>query len=388
MKKQGKRRIALAAAAMLLMAGSIPVPAQEAGGQAKSLAAEYLKARLEAQCPMASYETENPLLAVSSYTYDNAIAAMALMSEGESDTAFTILNALSEGMDHDAEFQDRFRNAYMSGKATDLPGYWDDEKATWIQDAYQVGSSTKSSCAAAVALLQYDQKTGTDEFLDTAVRAVDWVINNCTDQNSGFTSGYTGWLNAGEFTDLTYKTTADNLWMAAACEMLAAATGWDKYSEAAQSARQFVTEDMYSAGDSRFFEGTKEDGITPVTGLILTEPQALAVLCLDDDSGLDNLDSCRAQDGGYAYDNSNTEASWLEGSGMAALAFSRIGEEETASQILAAMEQMQLPSGAFLQAEAEVTTGEADMVLHDWPCVAACAWYILAANSSNPLMAG
>ena len=368
-----------AAAAVILVCQSMTAAAQDASGQAKEKAVEYLKSRIEAQCPVASFEVDDPLLSVSSYTYDSSIAAMALISAEEYDAASSILDAFVEGVNHDPEFNDRLRNAYMAGKASDLPGYWDEEQEMWIQDAWQVGSSTKSSCAAAVAMLMYDQARSSDAFLDTAITAVDWVIDNCRDGGAGFTSGYTGWLNAGNSTELTYKTTVDNLWMYAACTMLAEATGWDKYTEAADSAYQFVTEEMYSAGDTRFFQGTKTDGTTPVTNLISVEPQALAALCLNDDSGLDNIDSCLAPDGGYAYDNSAAEASWLEGTFMTAQAFRKIGDAETADRILTAMVPLQLPTGAFPQAgSAELSTGEADVVLHDWPSVCSCAWFILA----------
>ena len=143
------RRMGAAAVAVLLACQSMPAAAQDATGQAKEKAVEYLKSRIEAQCPVASYEVDDPLLCVSSYTYDSAIAAMALISAEEYDAASSVLDALVEGVNHDPEFNDRLRNAYMAGKATDLPGYWNEEQEMWIQDAWQVGSGTKSNCAAA-----------------------------------------------------------------------------------------------------------------------------------------------------------------------------------------------------------------------------------------------
>ncbi len=383
-----KRMGAAAAASVLLVCQSMPAAAQDASGQARDKAVEYIKSRIEEQCPVASFEVDDPLLSVSSYTYDSSIAAMAMISAGEYEAAASILDAFVEGVSHDPEFNDRLRNAYMVGKAADLPGYWNDEQGMWIQDAWQVGSSTKSNCAAAAAMLMYDKVQNSDTYLDTAIAAVDWVIDNCKDGGAGFTSGYTGWLKAGNSTDLTYKTTVDNLWMYEVCTMLADSVGWDKYTEAADSAYQFVTEEMYSAGDTRYFQGTETDGTTPVTNLILVEPQALAALCLKDDSGLDNLDSCLAPDRGYAYDNSVAGASWLEGTFMTALAFKQIGDTQTADQILTAMESLQLPTGAFPQAgEAELSTGEADLFLHDWPSVCSCAWFILASEESSPFAA-
>ena len=100
----------------------------------KDMAAEYLKSAVSEKCPMVTYETEDPLISTASYTYDNAIAAIALMSEGDYETAGLILDALTAGMEKDKEYSDRFRNAYMAGKASDLPGYWNDEAEKWFQD--------------------------------------------------------------------------------------------------------------------------------------------------------------------------------------------------------------------------------------------------------------
>ena len=142
---------------------------------------------------------------------------------------------------------------------------------------------------------------------------------------------------------------------------------------------------MYSAGDSRFYQGTQDDGETPVANLILTEVQATAALCLDDDSGMDNMERCLAADGGYSYDNSCSDGSWLEGTAIAALALKQIGKEEEAEAALTMMEGLQTPSGAFPQASIpELKTGEKDRVINDWPSVSPCAWFILAVNGENP----
>lgn len=392
MRAKGMKKAVLASLVagmvLLLSISAAATVNRSAAEQAKDMAVAYLKESIADHCPMATFEADEPLIEKASYTYENALVALALLSEGEYESAALVLDALTSGMKHDQEVKDRFRNAYMVGKATDLPGYWDNEKLQWIQDAYQVGATTKSNCAAALALLSYYQEKGNEDYLNTAIKAIDWVISYCSDDNPGFISGYTGWIKADNYTDLTYKTTADNLWVYVACSRLDSIIGWSKYAEAAENARQFVTETMYSSGDSRYFQGTTEDGFTPSRNLILVEPQALAALCLNDDSGLDNLIACLASDGGYSYDNSCTDGAWLEGTGMAALAFQQMGDEEAAAQLLSAMEQYQLSSGIFPQAGvSELDTGELDLTFNDWPSVAPCAWYILAVNGSNPLAA-
>ena len=383
------RRILAAVLAMVLAAALTGTAAADGGHEeAKAAAVGYLMAAVEEKCPVQTYETEDPLIASAAYTYESALAALALLSEGETEAAAKILDAMVAGMEADQEFGDRFRNAHMAGSAADLPGYWSTEKEQWLQDAYQVGTGTKSSAAAAVALLTYCAAEPNEDYLNAAAAGVNWILNNnCRDGKPGYTSGYSGWPKVdGACTVMTFRTTVDNLWLAAACRMLAEATGWSIYSEAEASALRFVKESMFSSGDTRYFQGTKDDGVTPVTGLILTDVQVLAELCMDDDAGMDNIEKCRAADGGYSYDNSATGGSLLENTAMAALALKLIGETEKAEAALTMMEGAQLPSGAFPQASVpELKTGEKDTVFRDWPSVGPCAWFILAVNGINPL---
>lgn len=354
---------------------------------AEKAALAWLQSAVDSDCPPATYITEDPLIGSASYTYENAMIALALMSEGDFEHAKEILDAFADGMENDGEFNDRFRNAYAVGSPGDLPGYWNDAQRAWLQDAYQVGTGTKGSAAAVVALLTGYKNSPEEKYLNTAVAAIDWIIDSCQDSNPGFTSGYNGWPNAEDpnaVTILTYKSTADNIWMYAACKMLSSVTGWDKYSDAASSAYTFITEKMYASGDSRFFQGTVEDGITPAPDLILVDVQALAALCLDNDSGMNNIKQAAAADDGYSYDNSNKTGSWLEGTAIAALAWKEIGESEKAENVLNAMQKFQLPSGAFPQASIpELLTGEL-RVINDWPTTGATAWFIMAVNGFNP----
>ena len=104
-----------------------------------------------------------------------------------------------------------------------------------------------------------------------------------------------------------------------------------------------------------------------------------------DDSGIDNMEKCLADDGGYSYDNSDTSGSWLEGTAIAALALKETGDKEGADKAISAMENFQLSSGTFPQASVpELATGETDHIINDLPSIGACAWFILAVNGWNP----
>ena len=114
--------------------------AQEGHEDQKRLALAYLQSAVSGKCPVRTFESDDPLISVSSYTYESAVAALALMSEGDHESASLILDAFVTGMESDVEFKDRFRNAYAAGNAKDLPGYWDNGLGQWIQDAYQIGA--------------------------------------------------------------------------------------------------------------------------------------------------------------------------------------------------------------------------------------------------------
>ena len=354
----------------------------------KAKALSYLQSKLDEQCPMQTFETEEPALSNAAYSYDSAIAALAFISEGDMERASRILDTFVVGIGDDPEFHDRIRNAYMSGNASTLPGYWNTQANSWYQDEYQVGTSTCTTAAVAVALLTYNSLQENSSYVDTAIKGIDWILANCSDSNPGYSAGYDGWPNANKVTVYTSKGTLDNLWLYAACNKLAETTGWEKYAEAAENAYSFVTEKMYSQGDTRFFEGTAPDGVSPNGNNVTVNAQCMAYLVLGEDAGLDNVKSnCKSKDGGFAYDNTtnNAEGFWVEGTAMTALSFSMQGETDVADRALSTIESVQLPSGGFPDASIpELSTGDMGLTYTDMPRIASSAWYILAVNGYNP----
>lgn len=355
---------------------------------AKGKAAAYLRQKLEEQSPMQTFETDEPSLSNAAYSYDSAVSALAFISENDLKSAQHILDTFVAGISADSEYNDRIRNAYMSGNAGALPGYWSAEAGSWLQDAYQVGTSTCATSAAAVALLTYNAAEPNFKYVDTAKKGIDWILDNCSDSNPGYSAGYDGWPKADNATIYTTKGTLDNLWLYSACRMLAEVTGSARYSEAAEKAYSFVKDKMYSSGDSRFFEGTDADGISPNTGIVTVDAQCMAYLVLGDDSGLDNVNSsCKSGEGGFAYDNTREGADgfWVEGTAMAALSYALLGESDDADRILSVVEAAQLPSGGFPEASVpDLPTGDLAKSFTGMPRIASCAWYIMAASSYNP----
>ena len=83
---------------------------------------------------------------------------------------------------------------------------------------------------------------GSGQYLETARRLMDWVIENCRDGSSGFTAGCDGWPEAGAENTyvLTYKSIEHNIDAFAAFRQLYARTGEGKYAGAAESALELI----------------------------------------------------------------------------------------------------------------------------------------------------
>ncbi len=80
-----------------------------------------------------------PALATAAFTYDNALAAIALVGCGRVPAAVRIAAAL-----RGAAMSSRVRNAYRAGAADSPPvpnGWWDASNALWAQDSYQAKSA-------------------------------------------------------------------------------------------------------------------------------------------------------------------------------------------------------------------------------------------------------
>lgn len=165
-----------------------------------------------------SYDTEKKELSNSAYTYDNALVAMAFLSEGMYDKAAEILDAFVYASENDRYHPGRIRNAYRAGCVAPDPGWEDgarvpgfiDENGNWAEDAYQVGCNVGNTSFVALAMLQYDRVCCTNKYTDTAETLMNWVLDECTDGGLGYTAGFDGWPENGKVSRYTYKSTEHN----------------------------------------------------------------------------------------------------------------------------------------------------------------------------------
>ena len=353
-----------------------------------------------------SYDTGNIYIQNAAFSYDNALTAMAFLSAGRKKEAEEVLDAFVYAIESDRYLPGRVRNAYASAdiisfpgwnSAARLPGWYDTEKAQWLEDRYQTGSNVGNTSYVALALLQYDALYGSDKYLAAARQLMDWVIDNCSDGGDGFTAGYDGWPEAGEETTyvFTYKSIEHNIDACAAFSRLFVRTGEKRYGEAAESALKLILS-LYDAEKGCFWTGTGDDGATPNAGNIVLDAQVWCCMALGDgftgyEKSLEMVEQMKQAEGGYPFCLENRNGGWwAEGTSYTALMYRLLGDKEKAAAALDALKGIQLASGLFPAATVpNLSTGfelfdGSPWEYSDAPHIAPTAWYVMAVNGFNP----
>jgi hypothetical protein len=156
----------------------------------------------------------------AAYVYDNSVALIALLGQGDTARAQSIASALLHAQANDRFFTDgHLRNAYQGGdialppgwvpnrkaNTVRMPGWYDPSHATWYEDETQVSSNTENIAWAALALRDMWETTKNSQYLTAAESPGGWVIANASEQRGGqagslggFTGGYDGWENGAD----------------------------------------------------------------------------------------------------------------------------------------------------------------------------------------------
>ena len=359
-----------------------------------------------------SYDTENVYIQNAAFTYDNALAGMAFISEGMQPEAQQVMDAFVYAVQNDralkaaADGPMRVRNAYAAGdisafpgweSGAKLPGWYDNETGEWYEDRYQVGSNVGNTSYAAMALMQYYKAYGGDQYLETARALMDWVITECSDGSDGFVGGFDGWQEGDPpvVYPFTYKSIEHNIDAYAVFSALYQVTGESKYREAADSALRFI-ESMYDKEQGLFMTGTLDDGVTPNKSVVVLDAQVWCQMALGDafepyKSALDVVDKMKSPEGAYPFCLENKNGGWwAEGTAYTALMYRGIDKSEEYRQAMDALASIQLENGLFPAATVDnLSTG---MDLFDgspWEYstdahIAPTAWFVMAANGFNP----
>jgi len=337
----------------------------------------------------------DPALATAAFTYDNALAIIALTACGEVPHAKRIGAALLSATLQSGP-DGRLRNVYRAGAQKQLPmppnGWWDAQANRWQEDAYQVGTATGNVAWAALALLTLADATGERRFVDGAIKLAQWAATHTWDARapSGFGGGVHGFGPSPQV--LAWKSTEHNIDLDALYGWLARVDKSYDWKTRAAQARGFVTA-MWDS--DHFLVGTKENGSVnhDQSGL----DAQLWPLLLPDAPGAWRQSLIYARrahfiDGGFDF-NSDRDGVWMEGTAQAALAERVVGHAAESRALLARVMREIAPSGYLWATSVKrLSTGLAigpasasdDFAYFRQPHLGATSWAILAAQGWNP----
>lgn len=343
-------------------------------------------------------DAADPALRTAAFTYDNALAAIALVACGDVPRAQRIGEALVLAAIADRAGQDggRLRNAYRAGAQTAPPppnGWWDTARGQWLEDDYQVGTATGNVAWAALALLTLHHETAEPRYLEAAAGLAAWVVRHAADSRAP--AGFTGGIHGGEARPrpLTWKSTEHNVDLDAVFRWLARAGAPGAWADHAGTARGFVAA-LFE--DGRFLTGTGPDGVTPNRATSGLDAQLWPQLLPDAPAAwrraVAAAQASHGVPGGYSF-NDDRHGLWTEGTAQAALVHRHLGDEATAARLLATVRAQRTPGG-YLRATPQdrLRTGlaigpdstEADFFYYPLPHLGATAWAVLAAEGWNP----
>jgi len=335
----------------------------------------------------------------AAFTYDNALAAIALRACGDLNAARRIGDALALASEADRTFSaGRLRNAYRPGPVHESPvppmGWWSDADQRWEEDPYQVGAATGNLAWAALALLTLYDGSQEPRYLDAAVRVAQSAKESADGHSpTGFTGGTYGYDDAPQ--KLTWKSTEHNVDMAAVFDWLARLQPEVAWTPDAGLARGFVTA-LWDAKSGHFWVGTLPDGqsLNRANSGLDSElwPLLLNNAPKDWQAALGYVEKHHAVRPGFDF-NDDRDGVWWEGTAQAALVYRWLGRDAKADRLLAAITR-RFSTGGLLWAtdDARITTGLAlspssttdDFYYFRLPHLGATAWAALAAEGWNP----
>ena len=337
------------------------------------------------------------------FTYDNALAAIALFDCGKPTSARRIADALVMATSNDLEHHDgRVRNAYAAGLVKDpvmtLPGYWSVARKAWSQDPYQVSTATGNAAWAALALIEAFQQSREAAYLDAAKRVLDWIRKNTASGKApaGFVGGFFA-ATSGPVRQ-EWKSTEQNVDLAAAWTALdRVAPDADAKAQAA-IAGAFVRS-QWDPQEGRFFIGTGTDGQTSDHDHSGLDAQIWPLIAMPKPPAewmrtLTFVYANHAVAGGYGFDR-GPDGLWTEGTAQVASVFVLRGLPKRAAPLWPLLRQQQTDDGwLFATPLPRIRTGLAigpasvtsDFFYYHVPHLGATAWAAIAASGANPFI--
>ncbi|WP_229698382.1 Tat pathway signal sequence domain protein [Wenjunlia tyrosinilytica] len=451
-----RRRLVGTAAAVTVAAtlGTLPVPAFAAGDRRTTTPPPERRGYAFLGAAMDGYPDKGPITLAQSYTdqaglfstaftYDNAIAVLALLADGGEASrrrAVALGDALLHAQAHDPDHDDgRLRQAYNVGPYTFYDGSAQPDGFVRPDGTVNVGTqfgftgtAVGDMAWAAISLAALTRRTGARRFLAGAIRIAEWVERNArTDEPLG---GYKFGVD-GANAKLPFTSTEHNIDLVGLFGQLARLTGDPVWRGRRRRAEAFV-ERMWEPSGGFFYTGTN-DGVTINTSPVPEDTQTWSHLALGSRSHarsldwaathlhvLDNADRRNSTvPAGQSYEGvtfssaalvANEDAPiapfqpkpdrngvWFEGTAHLALALRKRhshGDEGLAARLIASIERAQDRLGGGQTIGAKALPERAGVVSASSPLdtgfgfgyypyrhTGATAWYLLAAERVNPL---
>ena len=273
------------------------------------------------------------------YTYDNAVAGLALLAAGELALAARLAEGLRLAQSQDRFWTDgRLRNAYAAGRqvpdapaSARPPGWWDTASGRWIEDGYAAGSASGPVAFAMLLWTALAASPGYAAFRAAAERAADWVRRDCVAPR-GFTGGTLGHEPQPE--RQAWLSTEQNLDLAVAFARLGR-------HDAAAKAAGFVR-GLWRPAEGRFAAGVTPQGEVNEDSAV--DANLWPLLAFREPRFAPALDWVLARHGlpggapareleGLDF-NTDRDGIWLEGTAQAALLLRRQGDAALAERFL------------------------------------------------------
>ena len=335
------------------------------------------------------------------FTYDNALATIALFACGKPRSARRIADALVLATTTDPAYHDgRVRNAYaaglVKGPTMTLPGHWNTERKAWDQDAYQVSFATGNTAWASLALLEAYRRTREAVYLDAARRALDWIRKDTADARApaGFVGGY--FSQPVGLVRQDWKSTEHHVDLAAAWTALDRLAP-DRDAKAQAAIAIAFVRSQWDAREGRFNIGTGPDGQTSDRDHSGLDAQIWPLIGLpnppaDWSRALAFVDAVHGVDGGYGF-NRSPDGIWTEGTAQVASVLVLRGLARKAAPLWPLLAQQRTDDGwLFATPKPRINTGLAigpasvtdDFFYYHLPHLGATAWTAIAAKGVNP----
>lgn len=291
-----------------------------------------------------------------SYTYDNAMSAMAFISADDFTSAQTILDAFLNTIQLQPE--GGFLHRYYSSNGSPAYGILFVGPNAYLLQAMNL----------------YYLNTGDTRYNALAQQLADFLISL-----QDIDGGIVGLPGA------VWKSTENNLGALSAIHNYGTICGLQYYIDKAALISAFLTTECWDG--TRFLAGENDP-------TIVTDVQALGTLVLGAaySNGAYWIEAHTLNTQKYfrrktvtGFDlNTDKDTVWIEGTLQESLAFYIAGDSSKFEDYKSESEKLANGSGAFYQASNTGTTGYGDN-FEKWQAVGPTAWYVLIANQDNVL---